>query len=107
MRKIMFLILIAVLLLGTFAVYKAQADSPVPPCNRTISGPTGDVDGDGFVTENDGQWISEYLAGTRVIRNVPQLVGADVDGDNLITMYDAIKIIRYAQGMITKFPVCP
>lgn len=47
----------------------------------------GDVDGDGQLTANDAQQISEYLGRYRVF-TPGQMLLADVDGDELVTIND-------------------
>lgn len=70
--------------------------TPTPrpsPCNNL-----GDVNNDGFVTENDALEVMKYIAGT-VTPTPEQLRRANVDGISGLNMNDVLEIRRYiAQG---------
>lgn len=78
----------------------------------TITYRFGDIDHDGFVTDNDAAYLSYYLAGTANFggkyydvtsaeaKYIRELV-ADVDHDGDIDRDDLIKLNRYLAGQIT------
>ena len=85
----------------------------------------GDADCDGFITPQDAALVLKYAAriidkytvGSLSVFNKNENRGsssadylknlrllADVDGDEYITTYDAVYILRYAAGIIDNFP---
>lgn len=56
---------------------------------------TGDVDGDGEVTDWDGVMLARYLAGWPV---EVELAALDVDGDGEVTDWDGVVLDRYLAG---------
>jgi len=72
---------------------------------------TGDVDGNGTVTNDDANLILSYAVGNITLDDMgtdslyPALV-ADVNGDGSIDTIDASKIMQYASGKITNFYSC-
>lgn len=71
-----------------------------PPC-----GDMGDVDGDGWVTDNDAQMIAEYVV-DMITLTPEQLIRADVNGDGMVDIVDAMFIAQYVEGIRDTFPVC-
>ena len=83
-----------------------QLDFNVVVAKRSCPcGDYGDVDGDGFVTENDAELIAQYVVGL-ITLTPQQLLRADVTGDGQVTDADALAISQYIQGIIDTFPVC-
>ena len=80
-----------------------------PPCVGPYGG-YGDVDGDGWVTDEDTKLVTkevvERLNG-RVYLSPEALARADVNGDGKITVADALLISKYVSGLDDTFPVCP
>ena len=64
----------------------------------------GDVDGDGDITENDANYISDYLAGK--ISNVSEMQrkAMDTDGNGTISVDDVTTIQKYLNGLIDHMP---
>ena len=101
MRKIKWgspLVLIGAMGVGLWLLLRSQKKKP--PC-----GNYGDVDGDGFVTENDAKLIAEYLVG-RVQLEPWQLERADVNADDKVSMADVQHIGQYVSGVRKTFEVC-
>lgn len=74
----------------------------IPPC-----GNYGDIDGDGYVTREDGASVGAHVAGIETLNN-EQMRRADVDGSGDITLADAVLIGKYGVGYggYDTFPVC-
>ena len=77
----------------------------IPPC-----GDYGDVDGDGYVTEEDAIAAARHYYGTDLFPD-GQLSGrgfarADVNSDGVVAMEDAAMIAEYAVGTTETFPAC-
>ena len=77
----------------------------IPPC-----GDYGDVNSDGYVTDEDSKAAAQHYYGAELFPD-GQLSGgsfarADVDGDGLVTMGDAAMIRGYADGTTRTFPIC-
>lgn len=64
----------------------------------------GDADGDGEITENDADYIRDYVAGK--ISNVSEMQrkAMDADGSGDISVYDATAIGEYLNGLIDHLP---
>lgn len=64
----------------------------------------GDVDGDGDITENDADYISDYLADK--ISNVSEIEKEmmDIDGNGAINIDDLTTIQKYLKGLIDHMP---
>ena len=86
---------------GAGFVNALNSISLIPPCNNF-----GDVDLDGFVTENDSDLVFQYDMGLAVLSQ-EQIIRADVDGDGNVTVTDGNLILQYAQGLRDTFPICP
>ena len=71
-----------------------------PPC-----GDAGDVDGDGWVTNDDAQMIAEYVVGN-ITLTPAQLARADVNGDGIVDVVDAMFIAQYVEGVRDTLPIC-
>ena len=84
-------------------------ESRLPPCNAPDGIGYGDIDGDGYVTEDDATMVENYAIGKSGSELTDaQIIRADVDGDGEVTITDAILIGKYAtyvEGYDT-FPVC-
>lgn len=80
--------------------YIGDGEQLLPPC-----GNYGDVNGDGYVTEDDAQLIREYLAGNTEL-TAEQLIRADVSNDGVVSLKDATLISQYVEGIRDTFPVC-
>ena len=86
------------------AKYKAENDircfEKPSPC-----GNLGDVDNDGFVTQEDALLVANHTVGN--IQLTPeQLIRADVNGDGIVSSVDALFIAQYAAGTRSTFPAC-
>ena len=77
----------------------------IPPC-----GDYGDVDGDGYVTEEDAIAAARHYYGTDLFPDKRlsggAFVRADVNRDGVVTMEDAGTIAEYAVGTTETFPAC-
>ncbi len=73
------------------AVYTAQYEAVEKPAT-----PTGDLDGDGKITDWDGILLNRYLAGWTVSIKNPEVM--DCDGDGRITDWDGVLLDRYLAG---------
>lgn len=71
----------------------------------TPCGSVGDVDGDGVITDNDGQMVLQYAIG-KITLTDQQMKDADVNLDHSINAVDGLFIIRYLAGYISTFPAC-
>jgi len=67
-------------------------------------GTYGDVNEDGFITEEDAELILAYVVGKEKFSPIQKLA-ADVSGNGRISQLDASYIKQYVQGLITSFPV--
>ena len=90
--------------IGTFK-WVCELLPKVPPC-----GNYGDVDGDGYVTENDVNLIIEYaISGWPVESPLTEsefVERADVNDDGVVNIGDATVVLNYLLGALTSFPVC-
>lgn len=96
----------------TAECYIASSENMKSVSFATITYRFGDIDHDGFVTDNDAAYLSYYLAGTANFggkyydvtsaeaKYIRELV-ADVDHDGDIDRDDLIKLNRYLAGQIT------
>ena len=81
----------------------------LPPCFAPDGLGYGDIDGDGYVTQADAEYIAKHVIG---ISGYPlsdaQFIRADVDGDGEVTQTDALLIAKYASYVAGYdiFPVC-
>lgn len=57
----------------------------------------GDIDGDGKITENDGNRISEHLGGTITLTGADSWC-AKVTGNNEISVSDLVQLVQYLEG---------
>jgi len=71
-----------------------------PPCGKY-----GDIDADGFVTEEDAKLALRIAVGQSGFSE-EQKKRADVSGNGIVTAEDALYILRYAVGQHVRFPVC-
>jgi hypothetical protein len=97
-------ILIAGGLIGLFCLAAKAKGVPEGP-RRPPCGDMGDVDGDGWVTNNDAQMIAEYVV-DMITLTPEQLNRADVNGDGMVDIVDAMFIAQYVEGIRDTFPVC-
>jgi len=65
----------------------------------------GDVNGDGVVTNDDANLISNYVIGNTTFTS-EQKLRADVDQNGTVTSVDAMFISQYVEGTRTTFPAC-
>jgi hypothetical protein len=94
-----------------YSLDSAKVQSVIADMGAALDGLTdknkiiyGDIDGDGKVTEADGQMVMQ--AGTGAIElTSTQRIAADVNGDGYCDSSDALLIWKYADGTIDKFPV--
>ena len=77
----------------------------LPPCFAPDGLGYGDIDGDGYVTDDDAQLVSDYTVGNVTLTDA-QLIRADVNNDGDVTITDAMMIARYAAGLEDSFTVC-
>ena len=100
MKKLKLLVLIFVAIATTISPTTTTLSFPTPPCNSY-----GDVNIDGYVTEDDANLTIQYVVG--LVNLTPsQKIRADVDGVSGITSVDSMFILQYARGGRTTFPVC-
>ena len=85
-----------------FAKRTETEAAPEPLSRPSPCGDMGDVDGDGFVTENDAKLIMT----SRRTLTPDQLRRADVNGDGMVDVLDSLVIAQYAVGDRDTFPVC-
>lgn len=64
----------------------------------------GDVNGDGYVTQEDADLVGNYVVGN-IQLSAEQLARAAVRGVKPINIFDAEYIKQYARGSREKFPV--
>jgi hypothetical protein len=57
----------------------------------------GDIDGDGKITENDRNRISEHLGGTITLTDADSWC-AKVTGNNEISVSDLVQLVQYLEG---------
>lgn len=57
----------------------------------------GDIDGDGKITENDRNRISEHLGGTITLTGADSWC-AKVTGNNEISVSDLVQLVQYLEG---------
>lgn len=72
---------------------RTPTPNPCPICKRV-----GNANGDDNVDSTDALLILQYAA--RLIRDLPNLPGADVNGDGLVDSRDAALVLQYAAGLI-------
>lgn len=119
MKKLFVLLPLAagglLLFLGRSKASPAPEPEPEPPPEPRISPcpPMGDVDGDGWVTEEDALLIAQFLAGT-IYLTPEQIYRAKVWSGmrpeiprEQPVIQDALVIIKYVKGKIDTFLVCP
>jgi len=106
-RKVSLAVLIPVGLgLGLIAAVGVYALAQAAPLKkRSPCADYGDVDGDGYVTEEDAILIAQHRVGN-IVLNEEQLRRADVTGDGRVTMEDSMIINQYVIDLIDTFPVC-
>lgn len=75
-----------------------------PPVPCKISG-AGDVDFDGYVTNNDVLLVQEFAIGKKT-PTASQLLRADINGTKTISSADLAAINAYSLGKIKTFPIC-
>ena len=111
MSNRLFAAVIGLLAVGgiVYAATRAKADETpddtTPPVRKPPCGNYGDVDGDGYVTENDTTMVAEYANGDIILTD-EQLARADVNNDGRVDVMDAMMIGQFAKGIIDTFPVC-
>lgn len=66
-----------------------------------ISGPMGDVNGDGYVTIVDALMVAQYSVGIPVPGFNSSAADVSVNGD--VDIIDALRIAQYSVGLITEF----
>ena len=86
-------------------VESQQKKSRLPPCFAPDGLGYGDVDGDGYVTNDDATMVQEYVVGNITLTDA-QLIRADVNNDGDVNATDAMMIARYVAGLEDSFPVC-
>ena len=81
----------------------------LPPCTAPDGIGYGDIDGDGFVTMSDAEYVQKCIAGlSGYTLTDAQKIRADVNGDGSVTLQDALLIAKFATygADNVKFPVC-
>lgn len=91
---------------GRTNTFTACTKTKPVPANITCSyAPApGDVDGDGLVTDMDGQMVGIHVVGLTIpgltpITDAAKLKNADADNNGKVDMVDGLFISRYAQGL--------
>ncbi len=92
MKKILSILLAAVMLFGVFAVSASAEDAII----------YGDLDGDKKVNSNDALLILQYAVALKTFTAKEKLL-ADVDMSGAVNSGDALCILDYATEQITKF----
>jgi hypothetical protein len=94
-----------------YSLDSAKVQSVIADMGAALDGLTdknkiiyGDIDGDGKVTDADGQMAMQAGVGTIELTST-QRIAADVNGDGYCDSSDALLIWKYADGTIDKFPV--
>jgi len=77
-----------------------NGEKRTPPC-----GNYGDVDGDGYVTQNDVQMVIDHIVGSATL-TPEQFARADVNGDGNVEGADSHIIQQYVENVIDTFPIC-
>lgn len=80
---------------GVITTAPPPEERKAPPCENY-----GDLDGDGYITENDVKLAWQIYDSNEYDPK------ADVDGDGMISIWDVVAIKQYLQGDINDFPVC-
>ncbi len=83
-----------------FSIVATTTTGKTSPC-----GSYGDINGDGYVTNDDATLISQYVALLTTLTDA-QKTKADVNGDGTVTISDSLLIAQYAAGIRTTFAVC-
>ena len=86
-----------------FSIVSSTSASPglkTPPCDGY-----GDVNFDGYVTQDDADLVLRYVSALTNF-TPEQIRRADVDGKDGVTAVDALLIMRYVQGLTNSFGVC-
>jgi len=66
----------------------------------------GDVDGTSTVTKEDHDLVkAKIMSGSKIFPHEYGRLAADVDGNGKVDSIDMMYILRYVNGIITKFPV--
>lgn len=71
-----------------------------PPCDGI-----GDPDMDGWITQQDIEFVTAIIAGT-ITPSDEELRRADVNGDGVLNSQDLLIVNSYLLGNIGSFPVC-
>ena len=69
----------------------------------------GDINNDGYVTENDSKLVANYVSypgNPLYVLSSEQKLRADVTADKKVNIGDALAIANYAAGYSTTFKVC-
>jgi len=90
---------------GVEVSYTGECQTTIIDETRKVSpcGSIGDVNSDGYITEEDATMISNYIVGN--ISNI-DISKADVDNNGSITSTDTLYIKHYLEGNINTFPAC-
>lgn len=78
--------------------------APTPPVPCNLDG-AGDVDGDGYVTNEDAQLVVDHVLG-RIVLTAAQIKRGDVNVSGTLTVADSGQISQYANGSTTTFIAC-
>ena len=78
---------------------------PILPGVGLVCGALGDVDGDGKITESDGELVLKFVAAL-VSPTPAQKINADADKNGNITSGDSLLIKRVAAGLDKNFASC-
>lgn len=85
------------------AVTPIKAAETEEPISNDLSGSLcGDADSNGIIDEADSTLIEEYLL-TGADSSI-DMIAADTDGDNKITLRDAELILQHTQGIVSSLP---
>ena len=98
--------------IGPFSILRTRAyessQNRTPPC-----GNYGDVNNDGYVTNEDAQLVYNYVqsgwsavSGSTNISEAEFKLRADTDGDGVVSYSDSMTIGQYVAGTYSTFPVC-
>lgn len=84
----------------SFMVVSGDTDIPeaVSPVNPAVSEHAGDLDGDGYVTSSDGEFLSGILLGILPVSDTVKDY-ADMNGDGVVDVFDMILLRqKYSNG---------
>lgn len=81
----------------------------VDRCRERVCGTFGDINDDGYITQNDGLLVANYVSypgNPAYILTDEQKKRADVTGNGKINIGDALAISNYAVGYLNTFKIC-